>query len=158
VLQNPNTGCQTRNEAILNVTVDCNIQPEICDDGIDNDMNGLIDCADQACAFFPLCEIDTSVISQVYIANALSTNSSINGRLTITPERDQVLRIEDFEVYDRWGNQIHRVENMNTDDPEHAWNGTFSGRPVRSGVYFYRVLLTSGSERLSLSGDVTVIN
>jgi hypothetical protein len=46
-------------ESPFTLTVDCGgPQPEICDDGLDNDGDGAIDCADPDCATFPGCASD----------------------------------------------------------------------------------------------------
>ena len=36
--------------------VDCNTGAEVCDDGVDNDCNGAVDCDDAACATDPSCQ------------------------------------------------------------------------------------------------------
>jgi len=132
LIQNSNTLCQSSSALIT-------LNRIICEPPIDTTIT------------------DTSTMN-IYLANALRLNSNVNGRLSIRLSENQAMNIESFEVYDRWGNQVHNVGNINTDNPSHAWNGTFNGQFVSPGVYFYRALLLSGSERFSLSGDVTVIN
>jgi gliding motility-associated-like protein len=58
-----------------------------------------------------------------------------------------------IQVFNAWGIQIQRFgETL-------GWDGTHSGRPVRSGTYFYNVMLRA-SDGVSLrpfSGAITVI-
>ena len=48
--------CDDIDECIdLNINGDCDIDEEICDDGMDNNSNGQVDCDDGYCMFNPAC-------------------------------------------------------------------------------------------------------
>ena len=55
-----------------------------------------------------------------------------------------------LEVFDRWGARMFESR-----DRSHCWNGTFLGKPVDSGTYFFKVtaVLTDGT-RMDRSGEV----
>lgn len=62
----------------------------------------------------------------------------------------------DFKLYNRYGVLIFQ-----TDEPKLNWDGTYNGKIVSPGVYFYQCdvfgILDSGVEQLHLSGFVHVI-
>ncbi len=126
----------------------------LCDDGIDNDNDGLIDCADSDCLETGMCIDNISP----YMPNVIRPGSLNNGRLEIITQNNQVWTILEFEVYDRWGNLVHQRSNTTTGDVNHGWNGRFNNQRVSDGVYFYMAVITLGEVRIPLSGDVTVIN
>jgi len=56
----------------------CKFLPEICNDGVDNDNNGLIDCEDPACATDPACPLAT-VCAAAVPAAASNMGTTIGG-------------------------------------------------------------------------------
>ncbi|MFT6807422.1 MAG: gliding motility-associated-like protein [Saprospiraceae bacterium] len=132
----------------------CPVLEEICNDGIDNDINGLVDCEDPFCNNDPSCIIPAAY----YIANVFSPSSSNNNALKINVNGNQPWSIIQFSIYDRWGNQIHNRINTSTQDASHAWDGMFNNQQVNPGVYFYHAKLTQDGRKIQVSGDVTVVN
>jgi gliding motility-associated-like protein len=66
--------------------------------------------------------------------------------------------IQDFEIFDRWGNKIFEKNNIDPGDISQGWNGTYKNAPVLPGVYVYKVdakFITG--KPLHLTGDVTVV-
>ncbi len=90
----------------------------------------------------------------VYIPNILSPASSENSFLTIYGGQD-VVEIESFQLYDRWGERIFEAYNFK---PEEAkWTGKFRGEDVTPGVYvYYAVIRFIDGETEVFKGDVTV--
>jgi gliding motility-associated-like protein len=69
----------------------------------------------------------------VYIPNAFTPNGdSLNDWWGVKGEG---FLYYDMEVYDRWGKRI--LEGRFTD--ENAWDGTYNGRKVPTGLYVYKV-------------------
>ncbi|XZF16094.1 choice-of-anchor L domain-containing protein [Chitinophagaceae bacterium MMS25-I14] len=87
----------------------------------------------------------------LFIPSAFSPNGDgINDvfRIKKGPE-DKLVQ---FNIYNRWGQIIF------TGHSEDAWDGTYGGQPVESGVYFYQ--LEIGCEKGSLisrTGDITLV-
>ena len=56
-------------------------------------------------------------------------------------------------IYNRWGNLIKEFT-----DPSDGWDGTYSGKQVSAGVYFY-VIRAKGSDgkEYKLSGDINIL-
>lgn len=69
-----------------------------------------------------------------------------------------VVQINNFRIYDRWGNMVYYQESLTPQDRNKFWDGKFAGKPAEAGVYVYRVDLTyaDGSSELK-AGDVTLI-
>lgn len=64
------------------------------------------------------------------------------------------LIIEDFKVFNRWGQVVYNGRDNNNQ----GWDGTHGGKPAVSDVYVWRVVFRyPGTERLDKSGDLTLI-
>lgn len=57
-------------------------------------------------------------------------------------------------IFNKWGNQI-----IVLNDPSEGWDGTYNGKLVKSGVYYY-VIEARGSDgkNYKLKGDINIIN
>lgn len=93
----------------------------------------------------------------VYVPNVIAPKKDNNNLLTIYAGK-QVVSVESFTVFDRWGNYLYKDENFSPNDDLRGWDGTYNGKFVTSGVYVYaaQVLLDDGTKRV-ISGDVTVL-
>lgn len=63
--------------------------------------------------------------------------------------------IVDFHcwIYNRWGNLIKEFTN-----PAEGWDGTYGGKQVSTGVYFYVIRATgSDGKKYKLSGDINIL-
>lgn len=59
-------------------------------------------------------------------------------------------QINEFMIYDRWGNLIHN-------DPTIPWEGKFNKKIVNSGVYAYYLIIESECGEIWKTGSITVI-
>ncbi len=58
-----------------------------------------------------------------------------------------------LSIFDRWGNELFASDN-----PSIAWDGTFEGKPVQSGVYNYKIWVEKqGYDARKYIGQVTVL-
>ncbi|TVR87784.1 MAG: gliding motility-associated C-terminal domain-containing protein [Saprospirales bacterium] len=106
-------------------------------------------------------QITVSVIfnRNVYIPNAFSPNDDgVNDAFIVYGEQD-LFEVEKLRVFDRWGNKVFERENIQPNDPEAGWDGTFRGEKMNPGIYVYhlRVRYIDGEVR-DFSGDVMLID
>lgn len=95
----------------------------------------------------------------IYVPNIFTPNNNgENEYFTIFGDFEPIEIVTKFSIYDRWGNFVYGVEDVEPDDLSMRWYGDFNGRPAKEGVYAYIVnYLTLAGEAKSLSGDVTLI-
>jgi gliding motility-associated-like protein len=99
----------------------------------------------------------------IYVPSAFSPRNKdgINDHFLIYADSKFVPKIKVFTIFDIWGNQIFEAKNFAPDLIEtsvHAWDGTFKGKPMNSGVFMYYIEAEffDGTIRIFV-GDVTVL-
>ena len=144
-------------EPCLGTPVDCDMTTEVtiqpCDDGNAftlNDMETVLVCDGSIC--IP-CQ-GVAPQTRVFLPTAIQSDdrNQLFGPYSGTP-----VLIAVFTIYDRWGEAVHHVENISTDDPAVFWDGRFNGSEVEQGVYVYRLVYMEGDQEISEVGDITVI-
>jgi gliding motility-associated-like protein len=76
---------------------------------------------------------------RVYIPNALSPNDDgVNDvfRLYPSPSVERILRTR---IFDRWGALVFEAYDYLPDDSQPAWDGTYRGEAMQSGVFTYMI-------------------
>jgi gliding motility-associated-like protein len=105
-------------------------------------------------------EITITVIPtlNIFVPSIFSPNGdNINDRLFIQANPSHV-RIQSFDVFDRWGNLVYGVKDVSPGPTQNSWDGTFNGKPLGPGVYVYHlVALLSNNLTVQQKGDVTLI-
>ncbi|MFK7797564.1 MAG: gliding motility-associated C-terminal domain-containing protein [Aureispira sp.] len=94
---------------------------------------------------------------RVFVPNAFSPNDDgLNDVLQVYSPGD-VVQVLDFQIFSRWGERVFQQQNFLPNYPAYAWDGTFRGQKMPSGVFVYKleVLLVDGRTEI-LSGDVTL--
>ncbi|NRB48512.1 MAG: gliding motility-associated C-terminal domain-containing protein [Saprospiraceae bacterium] len=111
------------------------------------------------------CEASASITIRVdrtpkiFVPNAFSPNNDgKNDFFVINAAGEQVNVINSFQILDRWGNLVFQRDNFMPNDEQYAWDGTFRGQLVNSGVYvfFAEITLQDGS-LVQTQGEVAVI-
>ena len=95
----------------------------------------------------------------IFIPNVFSPNGDgQNDRFFIHGGKDAV-EIDDFYIFDRWGEIVFEVHGASPNDPTYGWDGTFNfGKPLNAGVYVYMAKITFiDGETEVYSGDVTLV-
>lgn len=100
-------------------------------------------------------ETFTISISESYmlVPNAFSPTSSVGVNDIWKTSYKSIISYKCW-VFNRWG-----VELFYSNDPEQGWDGTYNGKQVKSGAYFY-VIEAKGADGIDykLKGDVNIIN
>ncbi len=73
------------------------------------------------------------------------------------PYIPSVASVDEFRIYDRWGNIVFEASDVESGSQAGYWNGNYRNQPAKQGVYSYIITYTlfSGEEQV-LIGDVTL--
>ncbi len=95
---------------------------------------------------------------EVFIPKAFTPNGDgMNDRFRIYANT-QVQHIEDFAIFNRWGNLVFRSNLTKIDDEQASWDGRYLGRNAEPGVYTYllKIRFINGTTKL-YKGDISLI-
>lgn len=86
--------------------------------------------------------LDRIVISlhkprEIFIPTAFSPNNDGNNDRFMIFAGPDVLRINTFQIFDRWGNKVFGKERFLPNDPTYGWDGNFNGTPMNAAVYVF---------------------
>jgi len=101
-------------------------------------------------------EVDTR--QSVFVPNAFTPNGDgINDLLTVFGAAD-VQIVNEFMIFDRWGELVHEASNFLPGDMNAGWDGKFRGKNMNPAVFVYytKVTLITG-ETVIRKGDLTLI-
>ncbi|MCF8239216.1 MAG: gliding motility-associated C-terminal domain-containing protein, partial [Saprospiraceae bacterium] len=95
---------------------------------------------------------------KIYIPNAFSPNrDGINDKFMIYAGPG-VARIQEFNIFDRWGNHVFQVEDFPPNDPHYGWDGKFRDEPMNPAVFvYYTVVELINGDTILLKGDVNLV-
>lgn len=102
--------------------------------------------------------IDIDKQRSFVISNVITDNGdNINDKMRYFAGND-VAGLVTFQVYDRWGNLIYRLDNSESGLVDILWDGTYKGSKVASGIYTWlaQVEYIDG-EVIDYSGSITVL-
>ncbi|MEO6758853.1 MAG: gliding motility-associated C-terminal domain-containing protein [Saprospiraceae bacterium] len=96
----------------------------------------------------------------VYIPNAFSPwdNNNNNDVALIFADGDQIVQVNKFQIFDRWGEMVFQDHDFQPNDPAHGWNGYQLGKLMVPAVFVYyaEILLIDGRVLL-YKGDITLV-
>ncbi len=101
---------------------------------------------------------DVILRHNTFAPNAFSPNDDgENDYFTLFCDRG-IARIVQFSIFDRWGNELFRVQNGMPNGQETRWNGTARGEFAAQGLYVWRADITFvDGEKASRSGEVLLL-
>lgn len=110
------------------------------------------------------CFLEDRVLVQVkrdvdiYIPNIFSPDDDgKNDRFTIFADPGVEL-IEEFKVFDRWGEMVYTNENFYPNNPEIGWDGTLDNRDMNPGVFVYTASIRFVDGRVETrKGSITLV-
>ncbi len=102
--------------------------------------------------------IDVTIKHDVFVPNIFSPNGDqVNDLLMISTSRG-LKEIEEFAIFDRWGNLVYSQLHGQPEDSSVAWDGLLDGKPLNTGVYAYKLIAEFQDEvRVTRFGDITLI-
>ncbi len=111
-----------------------------------------------ACNGITSLEIESNCDPQIFIPSAFTPNNdNINEEWEIFGRFYSNLRIK---VLDRWGMEVYSTLQKRSDDEITFWDGTYKGKKVPAGVYYYEVTYTNPTDKsntIKQTGTVTII-
>ncbi|MBK7304209.1 MAG: gliding motility-associated C-terminal domain-containing protein [Saprospiraceae bacterium] len=95
----------------------------------------------------------------VYVPNVFAPNGdNIHDRVFVYGPDNEVIKINVFQIFDRWGEKVFEIKNTFPNLPDHGWDGNFKGQKCNPGVYVYWVEVEAlNGKKWSLKGDVTLL-
>jgi gliding motility-associated-like protein len=103
-------------------------------------------------------EIVVDVLRDIYFPTAFSpTGDGINDFFLPFGNTDRISNIQDFNIFDRWGESVFNNTDFLPNDPANGWDGRLNGRPMNPAVFVYTatVLFVDGRV-LVFKGDVVL--
>lgn len=98
--------------------------------------------------------------SLVYMPTAFSPNNGdgVNDIYAVMGDNEFIERVNDFQIFDRWGNQVFRNEDFQVNDFAAGWDGTFENKLSPPAVYVYSVTVTyyDGTSE-TIKGGLTLV-
>ncbi|HLF64964.1 MAG TPA: gliding motility-associated C-terminal domain-containing protein [Saprospiraceae bacterium] len=94
----------------------------------------------------------------LFVPNVFSPNlDNINDFVTVF-SNDELARVLEFEIFDRWGEKVFRGTDFLVNEPVLGWDGRFKGQFMNPAVFVYvaKVQFRNGSIRI-VSGDITLV-
>ena len=94
----------------------------------------------------------------VFIPSAFSPNEDgYNDKFFINADQS-VLKISKFRIFDRWGEIVYSIDNIDPNDRSVGWDGDFRGERMNPGVFVYlaEIVFVDGLVEL-YKGDVTLV-
>ena len=142
----------------LGTPIDCEAEENImevpCDDLDDNtvdDVETILICDNSVC--IP-CEGVLKVPSIFYPQIFTPDGDGNNDEFRLFSDVD--FNVEEFAIYDRWGEVMYRRENLLSSDSSLSWDGRFNGQLVPPGVYVYYIKLGEPFGEVEV-GDITIV-
>ena len=93
----------------------------------------------------------------VMVPTGFTPNADRNNDLLLVHGRPGI-RIEYFQVFDRWGELVHESRDFMTNDPTTGWDGTFRNEPLNGGVFIWQAEVEyPDGKREKLNGQTTLL-
>ena len=94
----------------------------------------------------------------IYVPLVFSPNGDgINDQFTLF-SGNQVLKINQLQIFDRWGAQLFVTRDIVLNEPALGWDGTFNGKEMGAGTYvFWAEILLADGRREVVKGEVLLV-
>jgi gliding motility-associated-like protein len=110
------------------------------------------------CTGFDRITVEVTPERRVFIPNAFSPNDDGLNDVFMVYGGTGVYRINDFQIFDRWGELLFSRTDFFPNDPLNGWDGMFKGKMMNPGAYVYFVEVEFVDGRvLMYKGDINLI-
>jgi gliding motility-associated-like protein len=112
------------------------------------------------CNYFGKVSINVTPVCQnkIYIPNTFSPNDDGKNDRFMVFSNDCTVNILTMKVFDRWGSLVFEANNIPTNDPEYAWDGSFLKKDAQSSIYTYYIEIEDFRKKMQIyKGDVMLI-
>jgi gliding motility-associated-like protein len=94
----------------------------------------------------------------VFVPNVFQPdNDGVNDFFSVFGDKSVKL-IRQLKVYDRWGEEVFRGQNLNVNEEILGWDGTFNGKKLNPGVFIWQSEIEFiDGVILFFKGDVTLV-
>jgi gliding motility-associated-like protein len=83
-------------------------------------------------------KIIVDVLREVYFPTGFSPNGDgINDAFLPFASLTRVTQVQDFTIFDRWGETVFNGTNFLPNNPANGWDGRLDGRPMNPAVFVY---------------------
>ncbi len=113
---------------------------------------------EHGCTDTSLAIIRTRTGGEIFIPDAFTPNADrLNDVLYVLAGPD-VLRLDEFSIFNRWGQLIFTTQNVPANNPAFGWSGLIDGKEAPSGTYVYYVKVRlRNNEQQFVKGTVVLI-
>jgi gliding motility-associated-like protein/uncharacterized repeat protein (TIGR01451 family) len=93
-------------------------------------------------------DITLDVITKLAIPTGFTPNGDGHNDIFYVKGGPLGSKIKDLAVFNRWGQKIFQVHDVDSDDPRFGWDGTVNGKRAQEGSYVYQLVmrLADGTE------------
>jgi gliding motility-associated-like protein len=94
----------------------------------------------------------------VNMPNAFSPNSDGLNDVFYVMAGPDVVRVDNFRIFNRWGQQVFSVQGVAPNDPQGGWNGNLSNKKLPSENYVWLLTATlADGKKVHLKGMVLLV-
>ncbi|MCG8331974.1 MAG: gliding motility-associated C-terminal domain-containing protein [Chitinophagales bacterium] len=95
---------------------------------------------------------------RVYVPNAFSPNEDGRNDFFFINTDNAAVMIHSLRIFSRGGNMVYEAKNIQSNNPENGWDGTFRGEELDPGVFVYvaEIEFTDGAVEV-FQGDVILV-
>ena len=110
------------------------------------------------------CSVQSHVTVQVekprhvFVPNAFTPNNDGNNDIFTIYGGDDVVKVKNFQVFDRWGAVVFSNSDFQANDETQGWNGKIRNKKTSGNVFIYFIEIEFIDGRVEIyKGDVTAV-
>ena len=97
--------------------------------------------------------------AQIMVPTGFTPNADGNNDILVVHGKSKnIIAINSFMLYDRWGETVYERNNFDVNDRTIGWDGTFRGKEMEAGTYIWTLQVQfENGETQNLQGATTLI-